>query len=107
MPAIQYIYFNLPYNRIIYITFYNQSQWRSQPKNLGCAKKFGGPKCMILANNTILFGKTPLQAQNNYIFQKFLGEWPLWPPPGYAYAQSKILLLTIMHCSLHKKQFRP
>jgi len=27
-----------------------------------------------------LFGKTPLKAQNDYIFQKFCGAWPLWPP---------------------------
>jgi len=29
----------------------------------------------------ILFGKTPLKAQNDYVFQKFWGEWTLWPSP--------------------------
>jgi len=29
--------------------------------------------------------KTPLNAQNDYIFWKFGGTWPLWPPPGYTY----------------------
>jgi len=48
-------------------------QWHIQPKNLGVAKNLGGPKCMILGVNTILFGKTPLKAQNDYIFQNFLG----------------------------------
>jgi len=46
--CLQYILFNLPYNRITYITFYTQSQWHSQSKSLGGAKKFGGSKCMIL-----------------------------------------------------------
>ena len=37
------------------------SQWRSQLKNLGQNVWFS-------ENNTILFGKTPLKAQNDYIF---------------------------------------
>jgi len=36
-------------------------QWRSQPKNFVEAKMFDQ------ANNTILFRKTPLKAQNDYI----------------------------------------
>jgi len=35
-------------------------------------------------NNTILFGKTPLKAQNDY-FLKIWGHGPFAPPPGYAY----------------------
>jgi len=42
-------------------------QWRSQPENLVGAKKIGGTK-MLEANNTILFGKSPLKAQNDYTF---------------------------------------
>jgi len=37
-------------------------------------------------NNAILFGKTPLKAQNDYIFQKFGGAMAPLAPPGYAYA---------------------
>ena len=40
-----------------------QNQWRSQPKNFG-----GGQNVWFSANNTILFGKTPLKARNDYIF---------------------------------------
>jgi len=36
-----------------------------------------------------LFGKTPLKAQNDYIFQKIGGSWPLWPPPGCAYGNRR------------------
>ena len=39
---------------------------------------------MILANNTILFGKTPLKVQNDHIFQKVGGLWTLCSP-GCAY----------------------
>jgi len=31
-------------------------------------------------NDTILFRKKPLKAQNDYIFLKFWGAWPLRPP---------------------------
>jgi len=54
-------------------------QWRSQPQNLEGAKKFGGPKCLILGNNTILFGKTPLKAQNDCFLKMLWGAWPLLP----------------------------
>ena len=27
-----------------------------------------------------MFGKTPLKAQNDYVFQTFGGPWPFWPP---------------------------
>jgi len=51
------------------------NQWRSQPKN------FGGQNGWFQANNTILFGKTPLKAQNHYIFQTCGGAMaPLAPP---------------------------
>ena len=40
----------------------NSAQWRNKPKNLG------GPNTWIQANNTILFGKSPRKAQNDYIF---------------------------------------
>ena len=55
-------------------------QWRSQPKNLGGAKKWGAQKMWFQANNTILFGKLILKAQNDYIFKKIGRAWPLWPP---------------------------
>ena len=45
---------------------------------------WGDQNVWFLANNTILFGKTPLKAQNDCVL-KIWGEWPLWPPPGYAY----------------------
>jgi len=32
-----------------------------------------------------LFGKTPLKAQNDYIFKAFGGHGPFGPPPGYTY----------------------
>ena len=38
------------------------NQWRSQPKNLGGAKMLG------FRWIALLFGKTPLKAQNDYIF---------------------------------------
>ena len=31
----------------------------------------------------MLFGKTPLKAQNDF-FPKNLGAWPIWHLPGYA-----------------------
>jgi len=40
-----------------------------------------------------LFGKTPLKAQNDYIFQNVWGVWPLWLPPGYAYARLALWLV--------------
>jgi len=43
-------------------------------------KIWGAQNIWFLANDTILIGKTPLKAQNDYIFQKFVGPWPLWPP---------------------------
>jgi len=56
-------------------------QWRSQPKNWGGAKNFWGPQNVwFYASNTILFRKTPLKAQIDYIFQKNWGSWPLSPP---------------------------
>jgi len=47
--------------------YWSTDQGRSQPKNLGRAKKWGA-KCLILTNNPIFFAKTPLKAQNDYIF---------------------------------------
>jgi len=45
------------------------SQWRSQSRYLGGAKKFGGGKMFDFRRiNSILFGKTPLKAQNDHIF---------------------------------------
>jgi len=38
-----------------------------------------------------LFGKTPLKAQNHYIFQKFGGHGP-FGPPGYAYGLTQWFL---------------
>jgi len=35
-----------------------------------------------------LFGKTPLKAQNDYVFQKFEGSHGPFAPPGYAYAST-------------------
>ena len=43
-------------------------QCRSQPKNLGGRKILGGQIVCFSAYNTILFEKTPLNAQNDYIF---------------------------------------
>jgi len=57
----------------------NDNQWLSQPKNLG------EQSVWFYANNTILFGKTPLKAQNEYIFQKFGGVMAPLPPPVYVY----------------------
>ena len=54
---------------------FNGEQWRSQPKNLG-----GGQNVRFWANNIILFRKTPLKAQNDYIFPKFGGHGPFGPP---------------------------
>jgi len=38
-----------------------------------------------LANNTILFGKTPLKAQNDYSHSKNVGGMAPLAPRGYAY----------------------
>jgi len=38
-----------------------------------------------ISNNTILFGKTPLIAQNDYVFQEFGEGHGPFGPPGYAY----------------------
>jgi len=54
---------------------FNGEQWRSQPKNLG-----RGQNVRFWANNIILFRKTPLKAQNDYIFPKFGGHGPFGPP---------------------------
>jgi len=35
-----------------------------------------------------LFGKTPLKAQNDQVFQKFGGAMATLAPPGYAYART-------------------
>jgi len=45
-----------------------RGQWRSQHKNLGRGKKFGGKNIWFETNNTILCGKTPPKAQNDYMF---------------------------------------
>jgi len=41
--------------------------------------KFGGDKMFDFLRITLLFIKTPLKAQNDYIFWKLGGAWPLWP----------------------------
>jgi len=51
----------------------NGLQWRSQPENFGGAEMYD-------FRRIILFGKTPLEAQNDFNFQKNFA-----PPPGYAY----------------------
>ena len=57
-------------------------QCRSQPKNLGGAKKFGGGQNVWFeTNNTILFGKPSLKAQNDY-FLKIWGAMAPLPPPA-------------------------
>ena len=51
-------------------------------------KILGGLSVWFYANSTILFGKTPLKAQNDYIFQKLGGgilALLFSPPPDYAY----------------------
>jgi len=61
-------------------------QWRSQPKIFGEAKKFWGDlRCLNVANNTILFRKTPLKHKMT-IFSKNWGlHGPFAHPSVYAY----------------------
>jgi len=47
---------------------YRPGQWRSQAKNVVGAKKLGGGNTWFRRNSSILFRKTPLKAQNDYIF---------------------------------------
>jgi len=71
-------------------------QWRSQPKILGWAKNFWGGKVYDFRRITLLFGKTPLKAQNDYIFQKFAGDHgPFASPRGYAYGSVNVVLLRL------------
>jgi len=44
----------------------------------------------IQINNTILFRKTPLKAQNITIFFKNLGGHGLFAPAGYAYGSTRL-----------------
>jgi len=48
--------------------YWSTDQWRSQPKNLGGSKKMEGK--MFDTRRITLFSlqKTPLKAQNDYIF---------------------------------------
>jgi len=64
---------------VVYLGFTARSGVAS-PKIWGGENFLGGWNVWFLANSIILFRKTPLKAQNDYIFQKFGGEWPLWPP---------------------------
>ena len=49
--------------------------------------------------NTILFSETPLKAQNDYIFQKFGGAWPLLPTPMDRCSASLAVGTWILFCS--------
>ena len=52
----------------------------ASPKIWKEQKIFWGQNVWFQANNTILFRKTPIKAQNDYIFQKFWGTMaPLAP----------------------------
>jgi len=56
-------------------------QWRSQPKNLGGAKKFGGAKMLDIRRITLICFEKRLSKQKMTIFSTNLGRpWSLWPP---------------------------
>ena len=48
-------------------------QWRSQPKNLGGAKKFGGPKCLILSELRYFVWKNASQSTKRLYFLTIWG----------------------------------
>jgi len=62
-------------------TFYsNRVQWRSQPKNLGGAKKLGGAKMFDIRWKILFCLEKRLSKHKMIIFSKnFWGAWPLWP----------------------------
>jgi len=56
-------------------------QWRSQPKNLGGAKKFGKGKICDFRRITLFCLENRLSKHKITIFSKNLGRpWPLWLP---------------------------
>jgi len=69
--ALQYVR-GSSYSSLLFVIWlfecHPASQWRSQSKYWGVKNLGGEQNIWFWANNTILFGKTPLKAQNDYIF---------------------------------------
>ena len=62
-------------------------QWRSQPKNLEGAKKFGGANMFDFRRITLFCLEKCLSKRKMTIFSKILGVHGPFNPPGYAYGR--------------------
>jgi len=64
------------------------NQWRSQPKNLGRAKKFWGGKMFHFRRIALFCLVKRLSKQKMTIFSENLGAWLLSPSPVYVYVSN-------------------